>query len=188
MEKLVLYYLFYLAIMVMIVVVTILHQDKSKGQNYNYYFRVYPLLLSILPPFLIYLDTFSVRRVGFEILGIAFLACVFSIIILILSFIKNTKVLTWIYAPIYFLCFVIDMLKVFNTENFKYADEEYWSAVRVFFSFLLSFSLSYGLYYFLNKKKKEISLWALAVNTELFIWIILKMYFYMICHSCRHGI
>jgi hypothetical protein len=186
MDVIIIIYFIYISIISVFFLITTLMTPGSKQRNYNYYFRFYLLFLSILPPFIIYLDGFSVHRVGFEMLGLAFGCCVLSIIMSPLFFIKRSKILNWIYSPVFLICLTGYLIHLLN--NYTYYDESYLSSIRIFISFFISFLISYLFYKILKNKDKEISLWALACCVESFFWIILKTFFLLTCNFCRHAI
>jgi hypothetical protein len=182
MEKLVSYYL--ILIIIILGVIIFSRNKKSTGQDYNIYFRYFSFFLFISLPFLLVIDG-SRYRVGFEMLELCFTICISAVIILLLSFIKNIRILNWIYGTIYFFYFFSYLLKMLKPDQ-NY--EEYNLTVLKFVSFFPSLIFSFFTYFLLKKKEKKISLWLLVCSVELFFWIIVETYYLLTCNLCRHAI
>jgi hypothetical protein len=110
------------------------------------------------------------RQMSWDGLILGIIILFLNIFILSLSFIKKLKVLNWIYAILYFLLFSCVIYALFESIEVNGFYSEF---AFVFFSFGISFILSFILSSYLAKKKKEISFWAFAFNFEMLFLIII---------------
>jgi hypothetical protein len=89
---------------------------------------------------------------------------------LLLSFIKKTKILNWIYF-IFFLLLCFTHIYIFIDDNDKLS-------VFLFVSLFFSIFISALIFLFLRKQGYEISIWGLICNIEMLITMFYQWFFF----------
>lgn len=134
-------------------------------QNCNKYLRIFPLLFMINA-----FCSFSNEKMGWSVFFLLVESMVISTVVLLLSFIKKTKILNWIYAiPFSILSFICIYAFIGSSDKqFAY----------LFVSFFFSICISSLIFWLLKKQEYKISIWGLACNIEILIIVFHQWFFH----------